>query len=686
MRGYKLSSVITFIFVVIVNVVLWQNCAPGFESQSISTDANNLGSGTNIGGSSPGDNQTPGSGGTLISNKADFESFQKIIQQRCNSCHGGADSNFPEISNFAKLKTLNDWLLHPKNLLVGGEPTQSLVYRRLRLARGINDSAIQNMPVSKNEMTQGEADFVMSFIGSLKKVEDRCKDHNVVAEESSLRRLNKTEIVNSIKLLTNIDHPFANINTSDGGAFGRNGDYQVTDQNFFEVYFNDVEAVADKYVNLRANENCNNQSGNRLSTCLQNKLRPIAELAFRKELNQNDLNIFLDSINKLDSNKDHSYSVKEKLKVGLMSILTSPQFLYVIREGTGSGDKYFTDFEIATKLSLALWQQIPNRNLWDKAKAGDFTNKNKLAAAVTEMLNHANTVENYSYQFLRGWLNIDKIFEFSPDPQVLGVSKNQFTPLATDFRNESIQIFRDHFATNKNIDQLVTGSTRFLSERLARHLGINSNVRGNDLQKFELPPNSPYAGSGLLTSSLLVSTSLPERSSIVFRGENILYSFYCGHVGAPPDNVEPINFEDLGPNASQRDIAIAHSKNPNCASCHSQIDPFGLALENFSPLGQFRNIDKFNNRIIASSSFEGENFNGVKELSQVLTKDNHFRKCFTEINLSYFLTKSLRSKESLNQYCAIKDIDQKVSAKTDSTKSLLQEILTSDYFLKWKDR
>ncbi|MDB4760702.1 DUF1585 domain-containing protein, partial [bacterium] len=43
-----------------------------------------------------------------------------------------------------------------------------------------------------------------------------------------------------------------------------------------------------------------------------------------------------------------------------------------------------------------------------------------------------------------------------------------------------------------------------------------------------------------------------------------------------------------------KDTINEHRNNPQCASCHSKMDPFGLAMENFDVLGRYReNYQKF---------------------------------------------------------------------------------------------
>jgi hypothetical protein len=60
----------------------------------------------------------------------------------------------------------------------------------------------------------------------------------------------------------------------------------------------------------------------------------------------------------------------------------------------------------------------------------------------------------------------------------------------------------------------------------------------------------------------------------------------------PPPNVPPL--EENGASStphSVRERLEQHRKAPVCAGCHAIIDPPGLALENFDPIGRWRATD-----------------------------------------------------------------------------------------------
>ena len=100
--------------------LLYQNCAPAFQSQQVSELSS-------------------------LSASASFDDFQKVVEVNCNYCHGGADSLYPGIINFKNFTTESSWLAQP-NLIVAGDRANSTMYNRLTFAKGQVAETNNNMP------------------------------------------------------------------------------------------------------------------------------------------------------------------------------------------------------------------------------------------------------------------------------------------------------------------------------------------------------------------------------------------------------------------------------------------------------------------------------------------------------------------------------------------------------------
>jgi hypothetical protein len=88
--------------------------------------------------------------------------------------------------------------------------------------------------------------------------------------------------------------------------------------------------------------------------------------------------------------------------------------------------------------------------------------------------------------------------------------------------------------------------------------------------------------------SMLVQTSLANRTSPVLRGKWVMEVLLGSPPPPPPPNVPGLE-ETKAAGATRmltvRERMEQHRANPACRSCHRVIDPLGLALENFDVTG-----------------------------------------------------------------------------------------------------
>jgi hypothetical protein len=149
--------------------------------------------------------------------------------------------------------------------------------------------------------------------------------------------------------------------------------------------------------------------------------------------------------------------------------------------------------------------------------------------------------------------------------------------------------------------------------------------------------------------SILVLTSVADRTSPVMRGKWLMEVLLGSPPPAPPPNVPP--FEETkaaagGKLLSVRERMEEHRRNPACTSCHRVIDPLGLALENFDVTGKWRIKD---NEVPVDPSgvlYDGTPMNGPAGLRDALLKQQHaIRLSFTERLMTYALGRRLTTSD-----------------------------------------
>ena len=263
-----------------------------------------------------------------------------------------------------------------------------------------------------------------------------------------------------------------------------------------------------------------------------------------------------------------------------------PEFLLRIERqpaGAAPGDIYrLSDLELATRLSFFLWRSIPDDELIELAAAGRLSDPAVLEAQVARMLADGRATR-FMNDFVGQWLQVRNINEHVPDSALYGAFNDT---LRRAMVRETELFFESQVREDRPVPELLTAGYTYLNEHLARHYGLD-DVYGS---RFRRVPWTDDRRHGLLGhGSLLTVTSYANRTSVVLRGKWVLENLLGTPPPAPPPNVPPLEENDAaGTPTSLREKMEQHRSNPVCASCHTEMDPLGFALENFDAIGRWR--------------------------------------------------------------------------------------------------
>ncbi|MCA9033439.1 MAG: DUF1588 domain-containing protein, partial [Planctomycetaceae bacterium] len=164
--------------------------------------------------------------------------------------------------------------------------------------------------------------------------------------------------------------------------------------------------------------------------------------------------------------------------------------------------------------------------------------------------------------------------------------------LETSIVGESEAFFAEVLRSRESAMNLVKSDFAVVNERLARYYGI-PNVRGDAFRRVPLPEGVPRGGV-VTQASVLTITSNGTRTSPVKRGTWILKNILGTDPGLPVANAGDIAPKVPGiDKATVRQRLEIHRELPQCARCHSKIDPLGFSLENFNAAGEYRTQEGF---------------------------------------------------------------------------------------------
>ena len=104
-----------------------------------------------------------------------------------------------------------------------------------------------------------------------------------------------------------------------------------------------------------------------------------------------------------------------------------------------------------------------------------------------------------------------------------------------------------------------------------------------------------------------------------------------------------------------RDRLAAHVADPGCAVCHKSMDPIGLGLDNYSAIGQWRNLDDFGFPVDPTGVLPGDvAFDNPQELSQIIRDSPGTARCVVHHLFTYMLGRG----EVLADYCDLEAVTQ----------------------------
>jgi hypothetical protein len=409
------------------------------------------------------------------------------------------------------------------------------------------------------------------------------------------------------------------------------------------------------------------------TVCARKIVSNFARRAFRRPVTDEDVNPLMAFYKEGYANGGFERAVRD----AVTAILASPHFLYRAESGSTAGTRTVSDLELASRLSFFLWSSLPDDELLDLAARSRLSQPDVLAKQVRRMLAdpRANSlVDDFAFQ----WLNVAKLDEITPDNRLFPQASGLLDPRA--MLKEELRLFIDSvLRENRNVVELLTADYTFLNERLAEHYGIET-VKGSHFRRVTLEGDARY---GLLgKGAILMLTAYPNRTSPVLRGAWILERVLGSPPAPPPPNVPTLAENRPGQQAKTvRERMEQHRSKPGCFGCHGVMDPLGLALENFSAVGQYRTYDQETLTAIDSSGLlpDGTAIKGPGDLRRALAaRPDRFVQAFTENLLTYALGRSL----DYSDMPAVRSIVRRAAADDYRFESIALGIISSGAFRK----
>ena len=239
-------------------------------------------------------------------------------------------------------------------------------------------------------------------------------------------------------------------------------------------------------------------------------MRAFLQRAYRGPVGENDVKRFLALI---EERRAAGLSFAEAMLAGYTAVLASPGFVF-LDEKPGRLD----DIALATRLSLFLWNSVPDDQLRARAARGELHRPEVLRAETERMLNDPKS-RRFVEAFLDYWIDLRKIEDSTPSTTLYNdyYLDDALTEAAVA---ETRLYFTDMLARDLPARCVVDSDFTFLNERLANHYGIEG-VKGIAMRRVTLPEGSPRGGF-MTQASVLKVTANGTTTSPVLRGKWIM--------------------------------------------------------------------------------------------------------------------------------------------------------------------
>lgn len=405
-------------------------------------------------------------------------------------------------------------------------------------------------------------------------------------------------------------------------------------------------------------------------------LTRFAERAWRRPVSREELDGYLETYR---AECEAGEKAGDAYRIALQSVLTSRNFIYLV-QGEPEARERLTPWELASRLSYFLWSSMPDDALFNRASSGGLVGEG-VEQEVERMLTD-NRINRFIDDFARQWLQLHRVGMFPPDKKLYPVYDDW---LEASMRQEPVEYFREMLKDNLPIDSFLDSDWTMANARLCDFYGLPEPKAGG-FQRVTFKPED-HRGGLLTMGAVLGLTSDGTRHRPVHRGVWLSETIFNRTPPSPPANVDPI--EPIPPEGTKitiRQRIEAHARNASCAACHRNIDPLGLAFDQYDAIGQWRTHEqvatgKGEDPLVDASGVmpDGRPFTGAGEFKRLMIGD---RDKVARAFIEHLCTYALRRVLTVDDRDDLKAIQEEAKKNQYGVRAIIRAVALSDLIQK----
>ena len=322
------------------------------------------------------------------------------------------------------------------------------------------------------------------------------------------------------------------------------------------------------------------------------------------------------------------------VRLVVAAMLQSLNYLYRVEWSTQIAGNVIplNDWEIASRLSYALWNTMPDDDLFIAAQAGELTRADGLQKQLARMLAD-HRVQSMVGSFHHQLMDLDRYGDLTRSTTLFP----EFTKdLPTSMVGEA-EAFIQYvvFEQRAGLETLLTAPYTFVDAELARVYKMDGTFDSS----FRRAPLDGAQRAGLLTQlGFLTLNANQTDTDPIHRGVFINRRILCATLPAPPNNVPPL--PPVMGVMTMRQRITAHTGPGTCgASCHGTIiNPVGFAYEHYDALGRWRDTDN-GLPVDAKAEYQfadgAKTYDGAVDFARVIAAEPMAHRCYSSNWLEY---------------------------------------------------
>jgi mono/diheme cytochrome c family protein len=360
------------------------------------------------------------------------------------------------------------------------------------------------------------------------------------------------------------------------------------------------------------------------------------------------------------------HSFPESIKDALLVVLTSPQFLLLVERSKSPAPEPLDPYELSSKLSYFLWNGPPDGRTQQLAAAG--TLRRQLDSEVNRMIADPR-FSRFINEFASQWLSLDKF-------QVLEPDHKRYPKLTRDTRaqlkQEPAEFLEYLVRHNLPVRDLIQSDFVVANEAVASYYDL-SDKPDTGFRFVAIQHHRPELGGLLTQAAIMAGLSDGRESNPVKRGAWLARKIIAEPPADPPPNVPVLKEDTTGLTLRQR--IEQHRSQSGCRQCHSKIDPWGVAFEQFDAGGRLKPQP-----VDAKSTLpDNTEINGANDLKRYLGEDRIDQVAFSF--LKHLTTYATGRTLTYSELACLKQDELKMKSTGYRMEDMIRFVVNSKMFL-----